>query len=198
MTTLTKRREGRPRSEEAHRAILEATNRILQRTSVRDLTIESIAKEAGVGKPTIYRWWPNKAAVVMDAFFDTMSPHMDYPQADTVADSLKAQLHQVLRLTRGKQGLLMAEILAEGQSDPIVLESFRKRFLEIRRAAARALIRHGQVTGEISRKIDVELAIDLIYSPIYHRLLAGHLPLADSLADDLVDWAFAGLSPRRK
>jgi AcrR family transcriptional regulator len=162
------------------------------------LTIESIAKEAGVGKPTIYRWWPNKAAVVIDAFFDTMSPHMDYPQADTVADSLKAQLHQVLRLTRGKQGRLMAEILAEGQSDPIVLESFRKRFLEIRRAAARALIRHGQVTGEISRKIDVELAIDLIYSPIYHRLLAGHLPLADSLADALVDWAFAGLSPRRK
>ncbi len=118
MTTLTKRREGRPRSEEAHRAILEATNRILQRTSVRDLTIESIAKEAGVGKPTIYRWWPNKAAVVIDAFFDTMSPHMDYPKADTVADSLKAQLHQVLRLTRGKQGRLMAEILAEGQSDP--------------------------------------------------------------------------------
>src|SRR5260370_17324331 len=89
----------------------------------------------------------------------------------------------------------MAEIIAEGQSDPDVLESFRKRFLEIRRAAARALIRHGQVTGEISRKIDVELAIDLIYSPIYHRLLAGHLPLATSLADALFDCAFAALSP---
>jgi len=114
------------------------------------LTIESIAKEAGVGKPTIYRWWPNKAAVVIDAFFDTMSPHMDYPQGGTVADSLKPQLHQVLRLTRGKQGRLMAEIIAEGQSDPDVLESFRKRFLEIRRAAARELIRRGQATGEIS------------------------------------------------
>ncbi len=119
-----------------------ATNGMLERTNVTDLTIESIPKEVGVGKPTIYRWWPNKA--VIDAFFDTMSPHMDYPPA------------YMIRLAEGtdssgaaaQQGPLMAEILAEGQSDPVAPESFRNRFLEIRRAAARVLMRRGQATGE--------------------------------------------------
>src|SRR5260370_10102684 len=127
-----------------------------------------------------------------------MSPNINYRHADTVADSLKAQLHQVLKITRGKQGRLMGEILAEGQSDPDVLESFRKRFLEIRRAAARELIRRGQATREHSRQIDVELALDLIYSPLYHRLLRAHLPLSGTLVDDLIDLAFAALSTTPK
>lgn len=192
-----KRKEGRPRSEHARRAILRSTNRLLERMSVRDLTIEGIAKSAGVGKPTIYRWWPNKVAVVIDAFFETMSAQLEYPQADTVAASLRMQLHQALKMDRSREGRLIAEILAEGQFDADVLRTFRARFLDFRRAAAAALIRAGQRQGEISPALDPDLAIDIVYGPIYYRLLVGHLPLEDRLADDLVDWIFSGFSPRQ-
>src|SRR5271168_2798336 len=132
---VAKRREGRPRSEAAHRAVIEATKTLLCDINIRDLTIEKIAKESGVGKPTIYRWWHNKTAIVMDAFLESVSLDVEYPKRDTILESLKAQLHQVLRLVRGAEGRLIAEILAEGQSDPNALESFRERFLLIRRAA---------------------------------------------------------------
>lgn len=192
-----KRKEGRPRSEHARRAILRSTNRLLERMSVRDLTIEGIAKSAGVGKPTIYRWWPNKVAVVIDAFFETMSAQLEYPQADTVAASLRMQLHHALKMDRSREGRLIAEILAEGQFDADILRTFRARFLDFRRAAATALIRAGQRQGEISPALDADLAIDIVYGPIYYRLLVGHLPLEDRLADDLVDWIFSGFSPRQ-
>lgn len=190
------RKEGRPRSEHARRAILRSTNRLLERMTVRDLTIEGIAKSARVGKPTIYRWWPNKVAVVIDAFFETLSAQLEYPQADTVAASLRKQLHRALKMDRSREGRLIAEILAEGQFDPDILRTFRTRFLDFRRAAATALIRDGQQRGEISPDLDADLAIDLIYGPIYYRLLVGHLPLEDRLADDIVDWIFSGFSPR--
>jgi len=77
-----------------------------------------------------------------------------------------------------------------------VSRACNERFLLIRRAAARDLIERGKRSGEIAKGVDVELAIDLIYGPLYHRLLARHQPLDKRFATDLVNWALRGLSPR--
>jgi len=163
---------------------------------VRDLTIEAIAREAGVGKPTIYRWWPSKNAVVLDAVFSSVAAEIEYPKTKSVVAALKQQVARALALLDSHPGQILAAIIGEGQADPATLQSFNERFLLIRRAAARDLIERGKRSGEIAKGVDVELAIDLIYGPLYHRLLARHQPLDKRFATDLVNWALRGLSPR--
>ncbi|WP_084788775.1 TetR/AcrR family transcriptional regulator [Bradyrhizobium sp. Cp5.3] len=191
-----KSKSGRPRSEEARLAILRATNQLLNQVSVRDLTIEGIAKAAGVGKPTIYRWWPNKAAVVIDAFSQTVSSQLQFSEDGSVVSALRKQLRQIHKEDRGRVGRIMAEILAEGQFDADVLRMFRERYLDLRRAQAKALIELGKQRGEISSDLDADLAIDMIYGSTYYRLLVRHLPLEDALADQVMEWVFAGFAPR--
>ena len=163
---------------------------------MRDLTIEAIAREAGVGKPTIYRWWPSKNAVVLDAVFSSVAAEIEYPKTKSVVAALKQQVARALALLDSHPGQILAAIIGEGQADPATLQSFNERFLLIRRAAARDLIERGKRSGEIAKGVDVELAIDLIYGPLYHRLLARHQPLNERFATDLVTWALRGLSPR--
>ncbi len=181
------RQPGRPRSEKSRRAILAATQRLLESGTVRELSIEGIAREAGVGKTTIYRWWPNKAAVVIDAFFDKVVAATSFPEAETAAETLALQAASLVEALSGPYGRIVAEIIAEGQSDPSILETYRETFLFHRRAAAREIIERGIAEGEFDSDLDVELAMDLLYGPVYFRLLLGHAPLDDSFARALPD-----------
>ncbi len=188
-----KRGAGRPRSEEARHAVLGATQQLLlDGICVRDLTIEQIAQTSGVSRPTIYRWWPNKVVLVIDAFLEAAEPLMQYQRKGPPRAVLKAQLREVMKLARGRAGKIVIEILGEARLDPSVLEIFRERFLDVRRAAMRAFLLKAQETGDIAAGIDVELVIDLILGPIYLRLLLNHLPLDDGFADALVDRVFDG------
>lgn len=178
-------KRGRPRSEEARQAILDATSRLMEATLVRNLTIEGIAREAGVGKPTIYRWWDSKCALVMDAFLATTAPKVPFPKSGSASDALKVQVKRVIALLRGRSGEIVAEMVGEGQSDPHVLEEFRERFFTQLLAPARQVIERGKESGEFDRTLDTDLAIDLIYGPIYYRLLLGHQPLDKAFANSL-------------
>lgn len=181
----TERKPGRPRSEEARRAILEATSRLMEKMPLRALTIEGIAKEAGVGKPTIYRWWDSKCAVVMDAFLAETAPQVSFRQTDSAVEALRQQVKLVIDLLRGRPGRIVAEIVGEGQADPNILEEFRTRFFARLLAPAREVIERGKGTGEIDQALDTDLALDLIYGPIYYRLLVGHRPLDEAFARSL-------------
>ena len=176
------RRPGRPRSEESHRAILGVTAELMETMSVRAITIGGIAKAAGVGKPTIYRWWDTKCALVMDAFLARMTPQ-DAPDEDgNTIDSLTDKLDRTIKQLRGRDGKIIAEIIGEGQSDAHVLDEFRQRFFTLLLDPARRLIQQGKDNGEIDKNLDTELALDMIFGPIYYRLLVGHRPLDDDFA----------------
>src|SRR4249919_1095196 len=123
-TQAPPRRAGRPRSETTRHSILRATLHLLEDTSVQSLTIEAIARQAGVGKATIYRWWDSKALVVIDAFVEhhvirTPMPR-DLPPADALALHFTALVHEYA----GWSGRIVAQIIAEGQADPAVLREF--------------------------------------------------------------------------
>lgn len=184
-TGKSDRKPGRPRSEEAHQAILEATSRLIDTKPLRSLTIEGIAKEARVGKPTIYRWWDSKCALVMDAFFAKTAPQVPFPETESAVTALQEQVVLVIKLLRGRSGKIVAEIVGEGQSDPHILEEFRDRFFSLLQAPAHKVIEQGKKTGEIDKALDTDLAIDLIYGPIYYRLLVGHQPLDDAFERSL-------------
>lgn len=179
------RKPGRPRSETAHQAILEAANHLMESIPIREITIQGIAKQAGVGKPTIYRWWDTKCSLVMDAFLASAAPQIPFPKTDSVVDALKEQLRLVIKLLRGPSGRIVAQMIGEGQSAPDILKKFRERFFTQLLAPARTIIERGKKSGEIDKNIDMDLAIDLLYGPIYYRLLVGHQPLNDAFARNL-------------
>jgi AcrR family transcriptional regulator len=195
--THATKRIGRPRSEESKAAILAATWNLLQTTTVKDLSIEAIARESGVGKTTIYRWWTNKTAVVMDAFFEKVSPQIQFPQAESAAEAIAAQMALLIKAFSGDYGRIVAQIIAEGQYCTETLANYRDRFLYPRRAAAKAIIQQGITNGEFDPNLDPELAIDLLYGGIYFRLLVGHLPLDEKFAQELPQLAIATLRQRQ-
>ena len=182
---------GRPRSVESEQAILAATWSLLQQSSVRNVSIEAIAREAGVGKTTIYRWWSSKAAVIVDAFLAQVDTMLPFPETETAAEALAQQMERLVQVFRGDVGRIVAEIIAEGQCDPDALASFRDRFLSLRRNAARQVINQGIESGEFDMNLDPDLAMDILYGPIYYRLLVQHLPLDDTFATTLPQQAIA-------
>lgn len=187
----TTRKPGRPRSEASHQAILDATSRLMYSMPIRDITIEGIAREAGVGKPTIYRWWDGKCSLVMDAFLVSTAPQIPFPDSKSTVEALKEHVRLVIKLLRGKSGKIVAEIVGEGQSSPEILENFRKLFFSNLLAPAREVIEQGKKKGELDQQLDTDLILDLIYGPVYYRLLVGHQPLDNTFARDMPERVLA-------
>ncbi len=189
----SERKPGRPRSAAAHRAILDVTTRQMEVMPIRDITIEGIAREAGVGKPTIYRWWDSKCSLVMEAFLESAAPKITFPENESTMAALKEQVKLVVEMLRGRAGGIVAEMVGEGQADPHILEEFRDRFFSELLAPARAVIERGKKSGELDKDLDTDLAIDLIYGPIYYRLLVGHGPLDEAFARALPERVLVAL-----
>ena len=177
------RTPGRVRSDASRVAILDATLKLLETNPLQQISIESIAREAGVGKATIYRWWNSKAAVVIDAFLHTHVSHTPMPKGVSPREALTKHVHLLVEEYNGWSGRIVAQIMAEGQGDPDVLREFRERFWYGRRAVVREVVEDARRRGEIRSDIDTELQMDMLYAPIYFRLLMGHLPLDKKFAD---------------
>jgi AcrR family transcriptional regulator len=180
------------RSEASRLSILDATLRLLadENMTMKSLSIEAIAKEAGVGKTTIYRWWPSKAAVVIDAFMENHLLHTPVRTDVSVRVALASHLRSLIRQYAGTAGRLVSQILAESQYDPETRTTFRERFFANRYQAIVELVQRGIDSGELSPNIDPGLFSEMLYAPVYQRLLIGHRPLSRTLAKSLVDQAF--------
>lgn len=180
---------GRRRNDAAREAILDAAFRLLGTPGNEGVTIEAIAAEAGVGRQTIYRWWPTKGAVVADAL--VRHARATVPERDT--GSLTGDLTAFL--VDSFDGLqpegwadALRGIVAAAQSDEHVAQVLTD-FTGARRAALRSLLARGQAAGELARDADLDMLVDMTYGVLYYRLLVGHAPLdaaaARSLAAEL-------------
>ncbi len=186
---------GRPRSEAARRAILRAAGDLLARDGFADVTVEAIAAEAGVGKATIYRWWPGKAAVVLDAFLAAAGPCAPFPDTGCLEEDLRGQMRALAQALGGRAGTVLRGVLAEAQSDPEAAEAFRTRYLAPRRTETRRVLDRAQARGQLCPHADLETAADALYGPLYFRLTAGHAPLDAAFVDSLLALVFHGLRP---
>ena len=180
-----RRLPGRPRSEEARQAILRSTLKLLEHTSFPDLSIEAIAADAGVGKATVYRWWPNKGALVVDAFASSSEDELHFPDTGSVQRDMSLQMNQFLGILRTRRGRTVAAMLGAGQSDPELLESFRERFLRKRRQEAYQTLRRGIERGELPRNLDLDLVLDVLYGAIYMRFLIRHDELSEAYINEV-------------
>jgi AcrR family transcriptional regulator len=184
-----KKPRGRPRSEVAasRDAILDAVFDILHEKSVRDLSIEEVARRSGVGKPTIYKWWPSKAALVMDMLDARSTEDLSFPSDKNAEQALRDLALDLVKRFNKFPGKVAVEILAEGQSDPDVLEAYRQRYQSKRRTFAAEVIQQGQSTGKFRKDIDPEVLIDMIFGPIYFRRIVRHQNLTERFCNELVD-----------
>jgi AcrR family transcriptional regulator len=190
---------GRPRSERAKSAILKAAGELLVEQGLRAMTVESVARRAGVSKKTIYRWWPNKGILALDAFYeDWSSAQQDLtPDTGTLLGDLRRRARATVRLmTSERLGPVFAALLGEAQGDDALADAVREHVLEPLRAQARAIFRRAIARGELRADTDVEVAIDLFQGPLFLRLLYTRSPLQETFADQIAEMALNGVLPR--
>ncbi len=166
------RGKGRPRSEQSKKAILKATNSLLIHMSVQELSIEAIAKKAKVGKTTIYRWWPNKTAVVMDALINQPGMTAPLPTPKNNADAITMQLEKLIRLLDSKNGETIAQLFSEAQASEEARDIFTNNFLGPLIDAIEFSIEQGQKEREFRNSLDTKIAVDMLCGPIFFRLMA--------------------------
>lgn len=185
---------GRPRSSASRKAILGATRRLLAVNPLSELSIEAIAKKAGVGKTTIYRWWPNKAAVAMEAFLEQPGVQNIIPTTATAEQSIQKQLESLIRQLRGQNGRIIAGIIAESQSSADVLDLLYDSFLKERVEPLMDKLAEGIENGEFRSDLDPSIALDMLLGPLFMRVLSGEHGIDDHFANHFPSQALLALS----
>ncbi|MBH1943341.1 TetR/AcrR family transcriptional regulator [Erythrobacter sp. YJ-T3-07] len=174
---------GRPRSEQSREAILIAALKILVRDGYQKLTIEGVAREAGTGKSTIYRWWDGRSDLAIDAFFSAVDETLDLQDTGSAEADFRAQILGMANQLRGPTGRAFAAMLAGGRDSPAVASAVRKRWLDPRRDWARRRIAWAAKAGQLHEGVEPRAALALLYSPLYSPLLFGNdIPAQKDLA----------------
>jgi AcrR family transcriptional regulator len=193
-----KRPPGRPRSEQARVAILRSTLKILGKRGFSDFAIEDVADSAAVGKATVYRWWPNKGALIADAFASSTRQKLHFPDTGSLYSDMSRQMRQLVKVFRSRKGRIVAAILAAGQSDKTLLTDFRERFLWPRRREAYLTLQRAITRGELPKNTDMDLLLDSLYGPLYMRFFIQHDRLTPEFVDRLCALALGGARRRRQ
>ncbi len=190
------RRPGRPRSEQAEQAIIEATLDLFAEQGFEGVCVELVAARAGVGKATIYRRWPNKEELLLAAFGSLKSPFPE-PKGVSVRDDLLAMV-QVMCADKAdpRRSRRYALLLGEGEKYPRLMARYKETVVQPRRDAMRAVIRRGIGTGELRPDTDVEIAMLTLTGAIMAQDQSVSGTLDSEFATRLVDGLLRGLSAR--
>lgn len=189
-------RAGRPRSERARLAVLEAAADLLIEEGLATTTIEAVAARAGVSKVTIYKWWPTRGSVAVDAYFHRFRQTIELEDSGDLAADLTVQVGLLVEAFRGRAGRAMAELIGLAQSDPELAATLRQRWLDPRRTASTAVVRRAVERGQLRPDTDIAALLDQLFAPVYYRLTMGHQPLDGTLAATLVRTVLDGARPR--
>jgi AcrR family transcriptional regulator len=187
-------RRGRPRSERARLAILRAAADLLLDQGGGQVSMDAVAERAGVSKATIYRWWPSKERLALDALLEWLSAGSPPRDTGTLRGDLLALVRPWVRDARRRQfGHVIAALIAEAHSDPGFAADYRRYFVEQRREPMQAAFARAIDRGEVPADLDVEVALDVVYGAVYHRILQGHAQLTDRFAQQVVDLLLNGI-----
>ncbi len=189
---------GRRRSQRSHDAIVDATQELLVERGYRALTIEGVAARAGVGKQTIYRWWPSKAALALEAYLAGSDAVSQPPESGSTLEDVRALLHWLIDvLAQPIGGRVVAGLVADLQHDPDLAEGFHLEVVPARRSAMLAVLEHGRERGELRAEADLELAVDTLHGAVFYRLLFSGEPLDAEFTEQLARQVIGGLARQR-
>jgi AcrR family transcriptional regulator len=195
VSTEPAKTRGRPRSEPARQAILAAATDLLLTRGLAAVSMDAVAARAGVSKATIYRWWPTKETLALDALYEQLTdPSPESPDTGTLRGDLLALLLGFMERVGDRPfGRVIGALITEAATDPVFGALYRERYVDPRRVQARAILQRALERGEIGAGTDVEAAVDLLYGALYHRLLQGHAPLTVDFVETTVGIVVAGI-----
>ncbi|MNH88884.1 Fatty acid metabolism regulator protein [compost metagenome] len=186
-------KRGRPRNVETQSSILSASYELLLESGFGAVTVEKIAERAKVSKATIYKWWPNKAAVVMDGFLSAAAARLPVPDTGSIFQDILEHATNMARFMTSREGSILLEIIGEGQVDSALAEAFRTRYIQPRRLEVRDIMDRGLQRGELKKNLNIALCTDLIYGPIFYRLLVTGDQIDEDYVGQLVTQVFKGI-----
>ncbi len=195
-SSTERRSPGRPRSASAHRAILDATIELLGEVGFGATTIEAVATRAGVGKATVYRRWPSKTPLIIEALDARAIEQMPTPRTGSVRGDLTEFLVGLIAAMSGPDGRLVAPLLAEISRNQELAEVFRRDLVAPRRAVLEEILREGMARGELRPDLDVDLALDAPVGIVFQRLLILGEPVDEQSVGRIVDQLLEGLGAR--
>lgn len=187
------RGRGRPRCEETEGRILCTTMQLLDELGYGGVTIEAIAKRAGVSKATMYRRWPNRASVILSAFLCRVLKHSEIDESQGPESCLRQQMDQIVKVLCNSGGTVLSALLAEAQACPQFAAEFRDHFVEIFREKAYDYVRQGIKAGDFRADLEVEVVVDVLFAPLFHALLLGHCQICNGYAAKIADTVFNGI-----
>lgn len=183
------------RSRRAHEAVLDAAIELFEELGYQRMTVDAIASRAAVSKATIYRWWPSRAAILLEAFLTKVESGIAFPDTGSLREDLVEQIAALAHvLAKTRLGEMAISLLGEAQHDAELAKAFREGWLEPRRAVGRDVLQRAVKRGELRPDLDLEVALDGLYGPIYLRLLFGHGSLELPALEALVDQVLRGIA----
>jgi AcrR family transcriptional regulator len=189
-------RPGRPRSESARRAILQASLDLLRSHGIAGVTAEAVAERAKVSKATLYRWWPCAAATAMEAFFEEVFSRLRRVATDDPLHDIRTRLRQGTRLMAGELGDVLAGLIATTHTDPRLAKSFREHYVDPGRADFRRLLQRAVAAGQLRADLDLEIALDVLSGVFFYRRLVRHETTPPRTMDAVLTFVLEGLAPR--
>lgn len=187
---------GRPRSQQARKAVLDATYALVERGGYSAATIEAIAARSGVAKTTIYRWWPSRPALVVDLLMDLAVKAVPPPTGPEPLKALRTEMRGIASVSDDLIGRLITSLLGEAQSDPEIRTALVDGLFRPRTAATGNMVRKAQKSGLMRKDVPAEVAVDLLVGPLFYRMLVQHQPLNDAFVGHVFRCVMTGLEPR--
>lgn len=178
---------GRRRSTQVHQAILQATKDELEKVGYRDMTIEGIAARAGVGKKTIYRWWPSKAALALEMLATSPEAYVPFSDIGSLKEDLLVYFEYSFAGLQGKAGTVLSGLAAEAQLNPEFAREFQRVFIVPRKRELIACLQRSVQRGELAASTNLEVLADLIYGAKWYRFLLYPAPLDAAFAREMVE-----------
>jgi AcrR family transcriptional regulator len=192
-------RRGRPRSSAARARVLRAARALVEGQGPAGVTIEGLAARSGVSKPTIYRTWPNAHAVVMAALMEAAVAREADRQPGSALTALRRQLREIAGTFASRTGRSVTQMLAAADPETELAKAFRHHFILARREEGRQMLMAAVANGDLRHELDLDVTLDLLYGPIFFRILVGHAPADERFCERLLDQLLGGLAaPTRR
>jgi AcrR family transcriptional regulator len=186
---------GRLRPADIRNRVLDAAYEGVLRDGFRALTVDAVSAQTGVAKTSIYRRWPNKAAMVMDAFAFRIGPHISFPKQQDALEGIRLQMLSLARAFRGPAGTMVKALLAEAQFDQELAKAFLKNWLLPRRKAATAALQDAIQSGQLRADLSIPETLDILYGGLYYRLMTGFGAISTTYVETVFAQVLRGSQP---
>jgi AcrR family transcriptional regulator len=189
---------GRPRDEEVRKRVLDAACNLLEEAGFRNVTVDAIAEQAGASKATIYRWWPDKASLLLEAFRGAVQPEFPFSDTGSLEDDLRLQIRRFSKFLQTRRGKLLAAFVSGAHHDPEVGAALRDYWISPLRERGNAVLDRYRKNGELPADLDLNLIQDMMYAPLYYNLLTGYTETSEAYVNELTQTLLKGLQCRIK